>query len=75
MDELISQITSRTGISNEQAQQAVEMVMGFAKSKLPEPLASQLDSFMGGSSGGGAADLLGQVQGQMGNLGDLFGGK
>ncbi len=73
MDELISQITSRTGISQEQAQQAVEMVMGFAKSKLPEPLASQIDGLMG--SGGGSGDMLGQVQDQLGNLGGLFGGK
>lgn len=72
MDELINQITSRTGISHEQAQQAVEMVMGFAKSKLPEPLASQLDGLMGG---GGSGDMLSQVQDQLGNLGGLFGDK
>jgi hypothetical protein len=73
MDELINQITSRTGISQEQAQQAVEMVMGFAKSKLPEPLASQIDGLMGG--GGGSGDMLSQAQEQLGNLGGLFGGK
>ncbi len=75
MDELISQITSRTGISQEQAQQAVEMVMGFAKSKLPEPLASQIDGLMGGGGDGGGGDMLSQVTGQLGNLGGMFGGK
>jgi hypothetical protein len=68
MDELIQQITSRTGISEDQARQAVEMVMSFAKSKLPEPIASQMDGLMGG--GGSPADLLGQL----GNLGGMFGG-
>ncbi|MCU0549573.1 MAG: hypothetical protein MUC48_09525 [Leptolyngbya sp. Prado105] len=68
MDELIQQITSRTGISEDQARQAVEMAMSFAKSKLPEPIASQLDGFMGGG-GGAPTDLMGQ----MGNLGNMFG--
>jgi hypothetical protein len=69
MDELIQQITSRTGISEDQARQAVEMVLAFAKTKLPEPIASQLDGFMGGG-GGNPADMLGQL----GNLGGMFGG-
>jgi hypothetical protein len=73
MEELIRQITERTGISEEQAQQAVSMVVGFAKDKLPEPIASQLEGFLG-ASGGDASGILGQVQ-QLGNLGGLFGGK
>lgn len=73
MDELISQITSRTGISPEQAQQAVEMVIAFAKSKLPEPLAAQVDSFLGSNSA--PTGMMDQVQQQMGDLGGLFGGK
>jgi hypothetical protein len=71
MEELISQITTRTGISEEQATQAVGMVMEFAKSKLPEPIASQLDSLMGGSADG---DMSG-IQQQLGNLGGMFGGQ
>jgi hypothetical protein len=76
MDELINQITSRTGISNEQAKQAVEMAMGFVKSKLPEPFASQVDGFLLGGSGvggGGAADVMGAVQDKLGDLGGMFG--
>ena len=73
MDELISQITSRTGISQEQAQQAVEMVLSFAKSKLPEPFASQVDNFLGSDTA--PTGMMDQVQQQMGNLGGLFGGK
>jgi hypothetical protein len=73
MEELIRQITERTGISDEQAQQAVSMAFGFVKDKLPEPIASQLEGFLGGS-GGDASGILGQVQ-QLGNLGGLFGGQ
>jgi hypothetical protein len=73
MDELINQISSRTGISNDQAKQAVEMAMGFVKSKLPEPFASQVDGFLSGGGGGGAADVMGAVQDKLGDLGGMFG--
>jgi hypothetical protein len=71
MEDLINQITSRTGISQEQAQQAVDTVLGFAKSKLPEPLGSQLENALKSGSAGGVAD---QVQQQLGNLGGMLGG-
>jgi hypothetical protein len=69
MEELISQITTRTGISEDQARQAVGMVVEFGKSKLPEPIASQFDALLGGSAGGSMADQLQQ------GLGNLFGGQ
>ena len=69
MEDLISQISSRTGISDDQARQAVDMVVSFAKTKLPEPLASQLDTFLNMGSMTGMVD---QVQ-QFGNLGGMFG--
>ncbi len=65
MDELVNQISSRTGISEDQARQAVEMVIGFIKTKLPEPLASQVDSLVAG----GNIDILSQL----GGLSGLFG--
>jgi hypothetical protein len=75
MDELINQITSRTGISQDQATQAVGMVVSFVKGKLPEPLASQLDGFVGsGGSAPGVAGMQDQVQQQLGNLGGMLGG-
>lgn len=59
MKEIIGLITQKTGISEQQAEQAVHTVVGFLKQKLPGPLASQLDSVI---SGGGP------------NLGDLASG-
>lgn len=37
MDELVRQVTQRTGISEEQARTAVETVVGFLKERLPLP--------------------------------------
>jgi hypothetical protein len=53
MKELINIIVQKTGISQENAQKAVQVTLGFLKTKLPAPLAGQLDSFLtaGTSSG------------------------
>jgi hypothetical protein len=69
MQELINQITSRTGVSEEQAQQAISIVFSFVKDKLPEPIASQVGGYLGLESGG-----AGGLMGQLGNLGGMFGG-
>ena len=59
MDELVKMVAAKVGISEAQAKQAVETVLGFLKDKLPEPIAGQLDAALEG-------DLIG--------LGDLAGG-
>ena len=46
MKELINVIVQKTGISEENAQKAVQVMLGFLKAKLPAPLALQLDSFL-----------------------------
>jgi len=46
MKELINIIVQKTGISQENAQQAVQVTLNFLKAKLPTPLAAQLDSFL-----------------------------
>ena len=77
MEELIKQVAERTGISEAQAQTAVITVIGFIKGRLPEPLAGQLDGFMGGSAGA-AGDLAGGLGGAagsvLGGLGGMLGG-
>ena len=74
MDELVKQVVERTGISEAQAQTAVTTVLGFLKTRLPEPIAGQLDGLVGGAGGavGGIADRAGDV---LGGLGGMFGGK
>ena len=46
MKELINTIVQKTGISEENAQKAVQVMLGFLKTKLPAPVAAQLDSFL-----------------------------
>ena len=53
MKELINSIVQKTGISQENAQQAVQVMLGFLKTKLPAPLAGQLDSFLGAGTSSG----------------------
>ena len=46
MKELINTIVQKTGISQENAQKAVQVMLGFLKTKLPAPLAGQVDSVL-----------------------------
>ena len=48
MNELTNLIVKRTGISQENAQKAVLVVFDFLKTKLPAPIASQLEPFLTG---------------------------
>ena len=73
MDELIKLVVNKTGISEAHARLAVETVLGFLKTKLPAPLAGQLDGVL---QGGSASALGGADLGSVGDaLGGLFGKK
>jgi uncharacterized protein (DUF2267 family) len=76
MDELINLVVQRTGISQEDARKAVEVVIDTLKSKLPGPIASHLDSFLSGGLSGGV-DTLAEEAGELlkGRLGTILGGK
>lgn len=66
MEELIKQVTTKAGISEEQARTAVSTVIGFLKTRLPEPIAGQLESLAGGGegqTGGGLGDMAKKVGG------------
>ncbi len=67
MDELIKQVVSKTGISEDQARTAVTTVLGFVKDKLPAPIASQIDSAISGE-GGGVGGSLGDLASKAGGL-------
>lgn len=72
MDELVNQVCQKTGISQDQAQQAVQTVVGFLKDKLPAPIASQLDNVLSGQANAG--DIAGQAGQALGGLGGMMGG-
>jgi hypothetical protein len=69
MEELVKLVTEKTGIPPEAAKLAVDTVVQFLKSRLPAPLASQIDSVM---TGGGLAGGLGQAGDIAKGLGGLF---
>lgn len=66
MDELIKQVSAKTGISEDQARTAVNTVLGFLKTKLPAPIAGQIDNVIGGgegTAGGGLGDIAAKAGG------------
>jgi uncharacterized protein (DUF2267 family) len=58
IDELVGLVVKKTGISEDQAQKAVEVVFDFLKEKLPEPLAGQIDGLLAGEGAGNLLDNL-----------------
>jgi uncharacterized protein (DUF2267 family) len=70
MQELINQVAQRTGLAPDKARTAVETVLDFAKSRLPAPIATQLQSALG-AGGGGTDDLTAAAKG----MGGAFGNK
>ena len=76
MDELINQITERTGIPHDVAKQAADVVIGFLKQKLPGPVGSQIDTALGMHAPGDGANQPQEASGGLGHmLGGLFGKK
>jgi uncharacterized protein (DUF2267 family) len=61
MNELIQQVSQRTGLSEDKAQEAVNTVISYLKQKLPEPIAGHIDSAL---QGGGATGALGSLFGK-----------
>ena len=66
MDQLTKLVAEKTGISNAQAEKAVETVLNFLKERLPEPIGGQLENLVEGS------DSIDLDKG-LDMLGDLFG--
>jgi uncharacterized protein (DUF2267 family) len=63
MDELIQLVADKVGLSEAQAKQAVDTVLGFLKDKLPAPIAGQIEAALEGDVSG-----LGDVAGSLGGL-------
>ena len=75
MDDLVNLVVQKTGISQDDARKAVEVIVNTLKSKLPGPVASHLDSFLAGGASGGLNTLAGEATDMLkGKLGSLLGG-
>ncbi|MEM9778091.1 MAG: hypothetical protein AAF902_26175 [Chloroflexota bacterium] len=61
MDALVAQIVEKTGLSEEMAQNVVNMVLEHVKDQLPENMQGMVDSFLGGEGGdtGGLGGMIG----------------
>jgi hypothetical protein len=68
MDELIKTVVEKAGISESQAKTAIDVVVGQLKGRLPEPIAGQLESMLGGDDGGDGdgGGLLDSAKGMLG---------
>ena len=60
-EQVINLIVKKTGISQENAEKAVLVVFDFLKTKLPAPIASQVDSFL--NTGTVSANVMTQQAG------------
>ena len=68
MDEIIKQVSEKTGLSADQAKSAVDAVIGVLKTKLPAPIAGQIDSLLGGGTADAASGTLDAVKGALGGI-------
>jgi hypothetical protein len=64
MEELIRLVSQKVGISEPQAKTAVETVVNFLKQKLPQPIASQIDTVLAGGKAGDITKGLGGLLGK-----------
>jgi hypothetical protein len=73
MDELVQAVSSKTGLSADQARAAATATLDFVKGKLPGPVADQIDGLLGGagSSTHATGGMMDQAKGMMGGM---FGG-
>ena len=75
MKELIDQVVAKVGISPDQAKGSISTVLEFLKGKLPGPIASQLEQFVGGDDEEGDDDGGGSpLDAAKDALGGLLGG-
>ena len=58
MDELVSTVSKKTGLSAAMAKVAVNLVVDFIKNKLPAPLGAQIDAITKGQGTLGAAENM-----------------
>ena len=64
MDELVKMVSQKTGLPDDKARMAVQVVVDYIKKKLPGPVAGQIDTVLQG--GGGLADAAKSMGGMLG---------
>lgn len=75
MEELIAQITEKTGVTAEKAKEMVGVTAEWMKGKVPDDVAGQLSSLLSGAgdvAGSAAGVATGAATAATGKAGDLF---
>ncbi|MDP9146017.1 MAG: hypothetical protein M3N22_00020 [Acidobacteriota bacterium] len=62
MNELVQILMQKTGLSQDKAQEVVDTVVNHLRARLPGPIASHLDSVLGGDASMGASASAGAGQ-------------
>jgi hypothetical protein len=70
VNELVNHVAEKVGITTDQARSAVETVMGYCKSRLPESIHGHLDGLFGGAEGaeGSEGGLINRIKDGVGSL-------
>lgn len=66
MDELITIISDKLGVTPDKASMAIELIANHLKEKAPA-LSGQIDSLLSGEAGGALGDAASKLGGLMGN--------
>jgi hypothetical protein len=66
MDEIVKMVAQKTGIPEDKARTAVDVVVNQLKAHLPSGMSGQIDSALQGGTapGGGLGDMIGKLGGQ-----------
>jgi hypothetical protein len=70
VNELVNHVSEKVGITADQAKTAVETVIGYCKTKLPESIHEHLDGLFGGAEGaeGSEGGLINRIKDGVGSL-------
>lgn len=63
MDELVKLVTQKTGLDEKMAEQVLDVVVRYLRSKLPAPMFNQVESALKGETPKGASGIMGMLSG------------
>lgn len=68
MEELIKLVTEKTGLPDDKARLAIDVVLGFLKQRLPGSAGEQLSALVSGAAGGGVTEKVKGIAEKMGGV-------
>lgn len=66
MEELVKLVSKKTGLPDDKARAAVDVVVTYLKGKLPAPVAGQIDAVLKGGGSSGMGDVAKNLGGMLG---------